>query len=90
MILLDLKLPKVDGLEVLKQIKADPELKTVPMVMLTSSREEQDLAESYNSGSNTYVVKPVGFTGFVQALKEVGLFWTVINQPPPESVGRSH
>jgi CheY-like chemotaxis protein len=89
-ILLDLKLPKVDGLEVLKRIKADPELKTVPVVMLTSSREEQDLVESYNSGSNAYVVKPVGFTGFVQAVREVGLFWTVINQPPPESVGRSH
>jgi CheY-like chemotaxis protein len=89
-ILLDLKLPKVDGLEVLKQIKADPNLKTVPVVMLTSSREEQDLVESYTSGSNAYVVKPVGFRDFVQAVREVGLFWTVINQPPPESVGRSH
>ena len=89
-ILLDLKLPKVDGLEVLKQIKADPNLKTVPVVMLTSSREEQDLVESYNSGSNAYVVKPVGFHEFVQALKEVGIFWTVINQPPPESVGQTH
>jgi len=89
-ILLDLKLPKVDGLEVLKQIKADPNLKMVPVVMLTSSREEQDLVESYNSGSNAYVVKPVGFRDFVQAVREVGLFWTVINQPPPGSVGQTH
>jgi len=89
-ILLDLKLPKVDGLEVLKELKADLTLKTIPVVMLTSSREEQDLVESYNSGSNAYVVKPVGFRDFVQALKEVGLFWTVINQPPPGSVGQTH
>jgi CheY-like chemotaxis protein len=88
-ILLDLKLPKVDGLEVLKQIKADPSLKTIPVVMLTSSREEQDLVESYNSGSNAYVVKPVGFNDFVQAVREVGLFWTVINQPPPDSTGQT-
>ncbi len=85
-ILLDLKLPKVDGLEVLKQVKADPDLKTTPVVMLTSSREEQDLVESYNSGSNAYVVKPVGFGDFVEAIGELGLFWAVINQPPP---GRS-
>jgi CheY-like chemotaxis protein len=89
-ILLDLKLPKVDGLEVLKRIKADPTLKTVPVVMLTSSREEQDLVESYNSGSNAYVVKPVGLRDFVQAVREVGLFWTVINQPPPGSVDQTH
>jgi CheY-like chemotaxis protein len=89
-ILLDLKLPKVDGLEVLKRIKADPDLKTVPVVMLTSSREEQDLVESYNSGSNAYVVKPVGFHDFAEAVRELGLFWTVINQPPPASVGQTH
>ena len=89
-ILLDLKLPKVDGLEVLKRIKAAPELKTVPVVMLTSSREEQDLVESYTSGSNAYVVKPVGFQNFVEAVREVGLFWTVINQPPPGSLGQMH
>jgi CheY-like chemotaxis protein len=89
-ILLDLKLPKVDGLEVLKRIKADPDLKTVPVVMLTSSREEQDLAESYDSGANAYVVKPVGFGDFVEAVREVGLFWTVINQPPPGSAGQTH
>jgi CheY-like chemotaxis protein len=89
-ILLDLKLPKVDGLEVLKRIKAAPDLKTVPVVMLTSSREEQDLVESYNSGSNAYVVKPVGFQDFVEAVREVGLFWTVINQPPPGGLGHTH
>ncbi len=85
-VLLDLKLPKVDGLEVLKRIKADPDLKTVPVVILTSSREEQDRIESYNLGTNAYVVKPVGFDDFVQAVKAVGLFWTVINEPPPRSV----
>lgn len=89
-ILLDLKLPKVDGLEVLKRIKADPDLRTVPVVMLTSSREEQDLVESYDSGSNAYVVKPVGFGEFVEAVKELGLFWAVINQPPPGSAGQTH
>ncbi len=88
-ILLDLKLPKVDGLEVLKRIKTDPDLKTVPVVMLTSSREEQDLVQSYNSGSNAYVVKPVGFQDFVEAVREVGLFWTAINQPPPGGVGQT-
>ncbi len=89
-ILLDLKLPKVDGLDVLKRIKADPDLKTVPVVMLTSSREEKDLVESYNSGSNAYVVKPVRFGDFLEAVRQVGLFWTVINQPPPGSVGQTH
>ena len=86
-ILLDLKLPKVDGLEVLKRVKSDPDLKTIPVVMLTSSREERDLAESYDSGSNAYVVKPVGFGEFVEAVRELGLFWAVINQPPPGSSG---
>lgn len=86
-ILLDLKLPKVDGLEVLKRVKADPDLRTVPVVMLTSSREEQDLVESYNSGSNAYVVKPVGFGEFVEAVRELGLFWAVINEAPPGSSG---
>ena len=86
-ILLDLKLPKVDGLEVLKRVKSDPDLKTIPVVMLTSSREERDLAESYDLGSNAYVVKPVGFGEFVEAVRELGLFWAVINQPPPGSSG---
>ncbi len=89
MILLDLKLPKVDGLEVLKQIKADPDLRTVPVVMLTSSREERDLAESYDLGSNAYVVKPVGFNEFVEVVRELGLFWTVVNEAPPGSTGQT-
>jgi CheY-like chemotaxis protein len=87
--LLDLKLPKVNGLEVLKWIKGDPDLRTVPVVMLTSSREEQDLAQCYASGTNAYVVKPVGFNDFVEAVRELGLFWAVINQPPPGSAGQT-
>ncbi len=86
-ILLDLKLPKVDGLEVLKRVKADPDLKTVPVVMLTSSREERDLTQCYDSGSNAYVVKPVGFGEFVEAVRELGLFWAVINELPDGSSG---
>ncbi len=82
-VLLDLKLPKVDGLEVLEHIKADSQLKTIPVVMLTSSREEQDLVRSYDLGVNAYVVKPVEFSEFVKALKELGMFWAIINQPPP-------
>ena len=84
-VLLDLKLPKVDGLEVLEKIKADDNLKTVPVVMLTSSREEQDLVRSYKLGVNAYVVKPVEFGEFMNALKELGLFWAVINQLPPRA-----
>jgi len=85
-VLLDLKLPKIDGLEVLDQIKKDPELRSVPVVMLTSSQEEQDLIRSYRLGVNAYVVKPVRFTDFVTAISELGIFWAVINQPPPGSV----
>jgi CheY-like chemotaxis protein len=81
-VLLDLKLPKVDGLEVLERLKTDPAMKALPVVMLTSSREEKDLVKSYNLGVNAYVVKPVDFHEFVNALKELGLFWAVINQPP--------
>ena len=88
--LLDLKLPKVDGLEVLEHVKSNPDLKTTPVVMLTSSREEQDLAKSYNLGTNAYVVKPVGFSDFVEAIRKLGLFWTVVNQPPPGSAGQAH
>ncbi|MDQ3833806.1 MAG: response regulator [Actinomycetota bacterium] len=88
--LLDLKLPKVDGLEVLEHVKSNPDLKTTPVVMLTSSREEQDLAKSYNLGTNAYVVKPVGFSDFVEAIRKLGLFWTVVNQPPPGSAGQTH
>jgi CheY-like chemotaxis protein len=88
-VLLDLKLPKVDGLQVLAQIKADPTLKAIPVVMLTSSREEQDLVKSYNLGVNSYVVKPVDFHEFVEAIKHVGLFWGVLNHPPPKDINRS-
>src|SRR5271155_3545590 len=82
-ILLDLKMPRVDGLEVLRQIKGDPELKKVPVVMLTSSREEQDLVRSYELGVNAYVVKPVNFQQFMDSVKQLGCFWAVINEPPP-------
>jgi CheY-like chemotaxis protein len=81
-VLLDLKLPKVDGLEVLERIKADPDLKTIPVVMLTSSREERDLLRSYNLGTNAYVVKPMSFKDFIEVVGEVGLFWAVVNQTP--------
>jgi CheY-like chemotaxis protein len=87
-VLLDLKLPIIDGLEVLAQLKADPAMKALPVVMLTSSREEQDLVASYNLGVNAYVVKPVDFSEFVSAMRKLGLFWAVINQPPPGSVPR--
>jgi CheY-like chemotaxis protein len=89
-VLLDLKLPKVDGLEVLEHIKSDPNLKAIPVVMLTSSREERDLVRSYNLGTNAYVVKPVDFPDFVEAIRTLGLFWAVVNQPPPENVHQSH
>jgi CheY-like chemotaxis protein len=83
LILLDLKMPKVDGLEVLRQVKNDPHLKSIPVVMLTSSREEQDVVRTYDLGVNAYVVKPVAFTDFMEAVKTLGKFWAVINQPPP-------
>jgi CheY-like chemotaxis protein len=82
-ILLDLKLPKVDGLEVLRTIRSDPRLKYIPVVVLTSSREEKDVVESYRLGVNAYVVKPVNFTEFINAVKEIGAFWAIINEPPP-------
>jgi CheY-like chemotaxis protein len=84
--LLDLKLPKVDGLEVLKQIKSDEHLKMIPVVVLTSSHEEQDMMRSYKLGVNAYVVKPVDFHEFVNAVKELGIFWAIINEPPPGSI----
>src|SRR5687768_18540828 len=87
-VLLDLKLPKVHGLDVLRQIKSDPHLRSVPVVVLTSSTEEPDLAQSYQFGVNAYVVKPVEFGQFVTALKQIGLFWAVINEPPPGSLRR--
>ena len=84
--LLDLKLPKIDGLEVLQQVKSDERLKTIPVVVLTSSSEEKDKMQSYSLGVNAYVVKPVDFHEFVNAVKELGVFWAVINEPPPGSV----
>ncbi|QYM78372.1 response regulator [Horticoccus luteus] len=85
LVLLDIKMPRVDGLEVLRQIKGDDSLRTIPVVMLTSSREESDLARSYRLGINAYVVKPVDFPAFMDALKQVGVFWTVHNELPPSS-----
>jgi two-component system response regulator len=89
LMLLDLKLPKVDGLEVLRQIKGDSALKMIPIVMMTSSREEQDLLTSYQFGANAYVVKPMEFQDFVEAVKQVGGFWAVVNEVPPGSLRRS-
>ena len=89
LILLDLKLPKVDGMEVLRQIKEDATLKMIPVVMMTSSREEQDLLQSYQLGVNAYVVKPMKFHDFVEAVKQVGAFWGVVNEVPPGSLRRS-
>ena len=82
-VLLDLKLPKVDGLEVLAKIKGDPVTRQVPVVMLTSSREETDLVRSYDLGVNAFVVKPVAFEEFFAAIKEIGVFWALLNEPPP-------
>jgi len=88
-ILLDLKLPKVDGLQVLQQIKSDERLKMVPVIVLTSSHQEKDVIRSYQLGVNAYVVKPVDFHEFVNAVKELGVFWAVINEPPPGSVKKT-
>ena len=85
-LLLDLKLPKVSGLEVLEAIRSDDALKLIPVVVLTSSREEQDMVKSYRLGVNAYVVKPVDFHEFVNAIKELGVFWAIINEPPPGSI----
>jgi two-component system, response regulator len=88
-VLLDLKMPRVDGLEVLRQIKSDPELKLIPVVMMTSSREEQDVVRSYQLGVNAYVVKPVRFEQFVEAVRQMGGFWALLNQPSPGGGSRS-
>ncbi|HEX4407693.1 MAG TPA: response regulator [Xanthobacteraceae bacterium] len=85
-ILLDLKLPKINGLEVLQKLRADDQLKMIPVVVLTSSNEEKDMMRSYSLGVNAYVVKPVDFHEFVNAVKELGVFWAIINEPPPGSV----
>ena len=84
-VLLDLKLPKLDGLQVLEQIRATPDLTNLPVVMLTSSREEKDLVRSYKLGVNAFVVKPVDFTEFIAAVRDLGVFWAVLNEPPPGS-----
>ena len=83
-VLLDLKMPKIDGLEVLRLMKEDPDLKQIPVVMLTSSREEQDLLKSYELGANAYVVKPVDFQQFIQSVKQLGCFWVLINESSPK------
>ena len=81
-ILLDLKLPKVDGLEVLKRVKSDPRTRAIPVVVLTSSKEQRDIVESYNLGVNSYIVKPVNFDGFTDAMRDLGVYWLMLNQPP--------
>jgi DNA-binding response OmpR family regulator len=88
-LLLDLKLPKVNGLEVLQQIRSDEKLKMMPVVVLTSSHEEKDMVASYKLGVNAYVVKPVDFHEFVNAVKELGVFWAIINEPPPGSLKKN-
>lgn len=84
-VLLDLKLPKIDGLEVLETVKKDPRQRQVPVVMLTSSREERDLVRSYELGVNAFVVKPVDFNAFFEAIQDLGMFWAILNEPPPRS-----
>ncbi len=81
-VLLDIKMPKVDGIEVLRRIKSDPQRKVIPVVVLTSSKEERDIIESYKLGVNAYIVKPVEFDKFVKAVSEIGFFWLLLNQPP--------
>jgi len=84
-ILLDLKLPKVDGLEVLRQLKSDPRTRNIPVVILTASREERDLVQGYQNGVNSYIQKPVDFDQFTELVRNLGLYWLVVNEPPPRS-----
>ena len=79
-------MPKIDGLQVLEQIKSDPDLQAIPVVMLTASREEKDLLRSYKTGVNAYVVKPVSFKEFIAAIQDLGVFWALLNEPPPGSL----
>ncbi len=88
-VLLDLKLPKLDGLDVLERVKKDAMLRHIPVVMLTSSREERDLVRSYELGVNAFVVKPVEFSAFFEAIQDLGVFWAVLNEPPPGFAGRT-
>ena len=88
-VLLDLKLPKIDGLEVLEQIKGDRTQRQIPVVMLTSSREERDLVRSYELGVNAFVVKPVDFSAFFEAIQDLGMFWAILNEPPPRGAHES-
>lgn len=84
-ILLDLKLPKIDGLEVLRRVKGDPRTRSIPVIMLTTSQEQRDIVESYDLGVNSYIVKPVNFESFVEAVRELGLYWLLLNQAPKET-----
>jgi CheY-like chemotaxis protein len=88
-VMLDLKLPKVDGLAVLKEIRATPSLRTLPVVMMTSSREERDIVESYDLGVNSYLVKPIDFDKFVDTVQTLGLYWVLLNEPPPRTATQS-
>ena len=88
-ILLDLKIPKVDGLEVLRQVRADDRLNMIPIVIFTSSKEDSDLIESYQLGTNAYVQKPIDFKQFITSIKQLGVFWAIINEPPPGSVKKT-
>jgi DNA-binding response OmpR family regulator len=88
-VMLDLKLPKVDGLSVLREIRANPALRTLPVVMMTSSREERDIVESYDLGVNSYLVKPIDFDKFVDTVQALGLYWVLLNEPPPRTAAQS-
>lgn len=88
-VMLDLKLPKFDGLTVLREIRSSPELRTLPVVMMTSSREERDIVESYDLGVNSYLVKPIDFDKFVDTVQTLGLYWVLLNEPPPRTVAQS-